>query len=197
MSDPTIQLLDQLLGQLADAADQQAIANAARTAEEAISNAARAAEQAAADKLLPWACDVNGTLITDAIAKGWMAEGAATIRAWHGNGFRAHTADALDVWTRPCCDCEQDLVLLAKPGRRFTRADGPRRCHGCQAIAERASWAKAKRKQRAAVAPDPSTVCEHCGESFIRKRSTARYCSTRCRVAAHRAQAVPSVGAST
>jgi hypothetical protein len=31
-------------------------------------------------------------------------------------------------------------------------------------------------------------ACAHCGETFVPKRTTARYCSTRCRVAAHRAQ---------
>jgi hypothetical protein len=31
-------------------------------------------------------------------------------------------------------------------------------------------------------------TCTHCGESFHPKRSSARYCSTRCRVAAHRAK---------
>jgi hypothetical protein len=32
----------------------------------------------------------------------------------------------------------------------------------------------------------PSAKCETCGTMFARKRSTARYCSTNCRVAAHR-----------
>jgi hypothetical protein len=31
------------------------------------------------------------------------------------------------------------------------------------------------------------TACAHCGEQFTPKRSDARYCSARCRVAAHRA----------
>jgi hypothetical protein len=30
--------------------------------------------------------------------------------------------------------------------------------------------------------------CDHCGAHFMPKRTTARYCSTRCRVAAHRAR---------
>ena len=33
------------------------------------------------------------------------------------------------------------------------------------------------------------TDCEHCGDSFEAQRSTARFCSTRCRVANHRANA--------
>ena len=37
-----------------------------------------------------------------------------------------------------------------------------------------------------------TTVCDHCGASFERKRSTARFCSTACRVAAHRKAKVTS-----
>jgi hypothetical protein len=33
---------------------------------------------------------------------------------------------------------------------------------------------------------DRTRVCEQCGESFTPSRSDARYCSGRCRVAAHR-----------
>ena len=34
-------------------------------------------------------------------------------------------------------------------------------------------------------------ACDHCAAVFTPKRSTARYCSTRCRVAAHRLPSVP------
>jgi hypothetical protein len=37
--------------------------------------------------------------------------------------------------------------------------------------------------------------CQHCGERFVPTRSDARYCSTRCRVAAHRANG-PTTGES-
>ena len=30
--------------------------------------------------------------------------------------------------------------------------------------------------------------CEHCGQEFERQRTTARFCSARCRMAAHRAK---------
>ena len=36
---------------------------------------------------------------------------------------------------------------------------------------------------------DPD-ACDHCGEHFERKRQTKQFCSTRCRVAAHRAKDV-------
>jgi hypothetical protein len=35
--------------------------------------------------------------------------------------------------------------------------------------------------------PDHTRACAHCGQTFTPKRSDARYCSGRCRVAAHRA----------
>jgi hypothetical protein len=34
-------------------------------------------------------------------------------------------------------------------------------------------------------------ACAHCGEPFTPARSDARYCSGRCRVAAHRAGGIP------
>ena len=58
-----------------------------------------------------------------------------------------------------------------------------------------AEWMRQHRAQ--SQQPHQISSCAHCGATFTPKRSTARYCSTRCRVAAHRAQAVPSVGAST
>ncbi|MEO8571790.1 MAG: hypothetical protein ABI553_08830 [Chloroflexota bacterium] len=35
-------------------------------------------------------------------------------------------------------------------------------------------------------AEDRAGICVRCGGAFDRERATARYCSTRCRVAAHR-----------
>src|ERR1035437_10840051 len=34
--------------------------------------------------------------------------------------------------------------------------------------------------------------CRHCGNGYIPRRSDSRYCSTRCRVAAHRAKVTPT-----
>ena len=44
------------------------------------------------------------------------------------------------------------------------------------------------RRQRRAEERDPNKPirCEACGERFAPQRSTARFCSARCRVAAHR-----------
>ena len=51
----------------------------------------------------------------------------------------------------------------------------------------RSSNAEWMRKHRAkGYQPRPSTSCSHCGSVFQPKRSTAQFCSTKCRVAAHR-----------
>jgi hypothetical protein len=47
---------------------------------------------------------------------------------------------------------------------------------------------EAKRLRRvAARVPKKPIRCAECSERFMPQRSTARFCSTRCRVAAHRA----------
>ena len=40
---------------------------------------------------------------------------------------------------------------------------------------------------RHASRPDEARTCDHCAETFTSSRSDARYCSGRCRTAAHRA----------
>jgi hypothetical protein len=55
----------------------------------------------------------------------------------------------------------------------------------CRREAERRR--SAARREQVWVPPSP-VVCERCGEKFEARRSDARFCSTRCRVAAHRAQ---------
>lgn len=51
----------------------------------------------------------------------------------------------------------------------------------------RAEHARARRAEAAAARP--ARDCDRCGQSYIPTRTDARYCSTRCRVAAHRARA--------
>jgi hypothetical protein len=41
-------------------------------------------------------------------------------------------------------------------------------------------------RQTGSTRRDSTRTCDHCGTEFQAKRSNARYCSTRCRVAAHR-----------
>jgi hypothetical protein len=70
--------------------------------------------------------------------------------------------------------------------------DGRRKRYCCDACghegANRMRAAKAKRP-----VPTP-TACERCGETFQPKRAGAKYCSIRCRVAAHRSRAADATG---
>jgi hypothetical protein len=79
-------------------------------------------------------------------------------------------ADAVD-W---CPLCRE-----AKPYRAFEPDDHPSR------RGYRARWClecAAAQKESAS----PAKVCEHCGNEFLPARRDARFCSGRCRVAAHR-----------
>jgi hypothetical protein len=57
-------------------------------------------------------------------------------------------------------------------------ADAPRRA------ARIAAFVKTRSERRA---DNRETNCDHCGEPIEAKRSTMRFCSVKCRVAAHRA----------
>ena len=89
-----------------------------------------------------------------------------------------------------CCDC-------GKPEVRGVQA---KRCRECQGQRDRERRVHAQRKGRllaAGLVAEQTQgifrvlvavkgVCRQCGEEFPRRRTTARYCSTRCRMAAHR-----------
>jgi endogenous inhibitor of DNA gyrase (YacG/DUF329 family) len=80
----------------------------------------------------------------------------------------------------PCRQC----------GRKFWRnyrSSGFYCSDRCAAIARRAKYAAAQGAARAAARR--GRRCEGCGEPIEAARSTKRFCSTRCRVAAHRALA--------
>jgi len=73
---------------------------------------------------------------------------------------------------KPCDSCGR---LIAKPTNNDFREDARRFCSGTCA-------------SRYYYKPKPLIwiPCQQCGETFQAKRSDAKYCSTRCRVAAHR-----------
>jgi hypothetical protein len=56
-----------------------------------------------------------------------------------------------------------------------------------------AEWMR-KRRAESKQHQQPAS-CNHCGATFTPKRSTARFCSTACRVASHRAQSADSADA--
>jgi hypothetical protein len=80
----------------------------------------------------------------------------------------------------PCRQC----------GRKFWRdhrSPGLYCSDHCAALARRAKYATAQGAARATARS--GRRCERCGEPIKAARSTMRYCSVRCRVAAHRAGA--------
>lgn len=78
-------------------------------------------------------------------------------------------------------------------GRRFVHTEqGPGQLKRCSdacieasKLARRGAWVKRRTAQRSERRDGKR--CEHCGEAFVAKRATRRYCSDRCRVAAFRA----------
>lgn len=86
-------------------------------------------------------------------------------------------------------DCETcGELMLRDPNSRSWRSH---HCQGCLRALKRESNLKAAREYRirnGLVKVTDCMNCAHCGEAFKPQRSTARFCSTRCRVAAHRAQ---------
>ena len=81
---------------------------------------------------------------------------------------------------KTCQQCGQ-LYLGRGPGGKFSSWVTPFYCSvGCRTEA---------RRQRRAEAREPKKriKCVQCSERFTPQRSTARFCSARCRVAAHRA----------
>jgi hypothetical protein len=63
-------------------------------------------------------------------------------------------------------------------------------CAACKVERKRAKhreFSRSYRRRHGLVQSFGIESCSHCGEVFSPKRSTARFCSARCRVAAHRA----------
>ena len=109
----------------------------------------------------------------------WTRYGVALIG---GPYERQHVAYKTSCWK---CGCDAANLFSGR---------GPIQsaCVNCRRDHHRAMHNLAARRRRRASGEvtTPSTKpCETCGESFSPKRSTARFCSTKCRVAAHRAKA--------
>jgi endogenous inhibitor of DNA gyrase (YacG/DUF329 family) len=97
--------------------------------------------------------------------------------------------DALGTWMPPRFE-----LVEAEPcrqcGRKFwrnCRSNGFYCSDRCAAIARRAKYATTQGAARAAARS--GRRCERCGEPIEAERSTKRFCSVRCRVAAFRALA--------
>jgi endogenous inhibitor of DNA gyrase (YacG/DUF329 family) len=94
------------------------------------------------------------------------------------------TCPCPDSWNNPCT-CEQC-------GREFLRVhNGSERFCSDRCVNARRSIAAAKAVAAARADARDGRECETCGNELDAKRSTRRFCSTRCRVAAHRADTDP------
>ena len=120
---------------------------------------------------------VIGMWLEDAIRQGLPTEGLVCVSTRPGRLGPIPQYKA--IVHRECPDCHRAFLLVST----FRKL----RCNPCQTAAIRRAWAIRKRRERSAAAGDRSLPCDHCGATFTPERSTARYCSTRCRVAAHRA----------
>jgi hypothetical protein len=96
---------------------------------------------------------------------------------------------------RPCVGCGIDTWM--KPQARYCEeCEAANRAKANRANQRRRRRRETNRRQRQAGHLKSAgffsmlvhVPCAHCGEPFKPERTTARYCSTRCRVAAHRAK---------
>jgi hypothetical protein len=94
----------------------------------------------------------------------------APLDGWRGNPH------AISFSRKTCRACEREFL------GRGDEWSAPFYCSvGCKAEVQRQRRAEARK-------PKKPIRCAQCNERFTPRRSTARYCSARCRVAAHRAQ---------
>ena len=67
--------------------------------------------------------------------------------------------------------------------------DNPKQCNACK-LDDRRRWnrinARKSRRRTGKVTTPAVIFCRHCGKAFEPQRSTAKYCSSHCRVTAHR-----------
>ena len=118
---------------------------------------------------------------------------------------RQFDADHYRLETDRCPDCDSLFISLRAtlipgaatgPNARSYPPKRAARCNECRAVHEAKLKAERGRRYRAKRAtPKPAVTCPHCGEAFTPQRSTAVYCSGKCRVAASRARTadLPSV----
>lgn len=90
-----------------------------------------------------------------------------------------------------CPGCGRNFIS----GTRFTTAIGKpgqyqwnqqSRCKDCLPEHLRLLKNARQKRYRDSHRLERSVVCDHCGATFTPQRSTARFCSSTCRVAAHR-----------
>ena len=83
-----------------------------------------------------------------------------------------------------CPHCGHDAASLSSYGSLLKQVCKNCRLEHRRALARLA--AKRRRRTSGEVTTPTTKPCAHCGKSFKPQRSTATFCSTKCRVAAHR-----------
>ena len=124
-----------------------------------------------------WSCDLEkchppGRLFIDHV---WFYPGSEEWRKepeWLSTTYRQES----------CSTCDELMLKSLSAG-------GDRLCRQCQREERRAAERKASmayRIRHGLKKTPESTQCAECGATFSPKRSTAKYCSSYCRVRAHR-----------
>ena len=85
---------------------------------------------------------------------------------------------------KPCRMCGEDMLTTVVSYFDSFPTICSYECH-------RARHNEQRRENRLRSLRELDQVCEHCGEAFEIKRRGMRFCSGRCRVAAHRAKHAP------
>jgi hypothetical protein len=96
---------------------------------------------------------------------------------------------------RTCSDCGEEELML--PRAKYCKECRERRAAESNRTNQRRRRKRETNRRQLAAGHLRRTgyflmrlpiACAGCGQAFTPKRSTGRYCSTRCRVAAHRAK---------
>jgi hypothetical protein len=119
--------------------------------------------------------------------KDWKEHGFADCMAYYKGCW----------WVRYTCGCgRKGLEILLHKGEELNRQNMA--CADCWRLHRKQERTERKRlyirKRRGSDEPRELRSCAHCGNNFIPKRTTAEFCSTRCRVAAHRQKRSASNG---
>lgn len=131
----------------------------------------------------------DGTPCYEGVANVRLVEdefyGGLALRWWHGKnyilgGYREHQRFAHQ---NECKLCRRKMAGHGVKGV----------CAHCKLAEEREKAAMRSRRYRTrnGLTKAPGvTRCQHCGNTFTPKRSTAKFCSDKCRIASHRANKV-------
>ena len=92
-----------------------------------------------------------------------------------------HAAMADVTYSLTCQDCGKvfNVVCLIREPRAA-------RCALCARARQNELRRERRKLERISAMSTQVPRCAHCGLPFLNQRSTARFCSTRCRVAHHR-----------